>query len=166
MKYLLLLLTAVAINTFAAAQTYYHQKHVLANGGSISKTSNYSSFCVVGQLAASEFSTNAYNGTIGYLNREDNTTSISVVESNKLKIAVYPNPSSGDVNIDINTVIKDRVLITITDVSGRSIYKNEVDINSFRKITINKNAFVSSGTYTIQFSSSQGISSQKIVIIE
>lgn len=78
----------------------------------------------------------------------------------KQNISVYPNPSSGTVNIEI-TDLENTVSLSINDLYGKQIFDQELQKN---KITLD-NLNLSSGVYILNFTS-QGVTTTKKLIIE
>ncbi|MFN3556371.1 MAG: T9SS type A sorting domain-containing protein, partial [Bacteroidales bacterium] len=77
-----------------------------------------------------------------------NVTSVSdmVIDGNFL---MYPNPTSGDVNLQSAHMIRE---VKVIDITGRTVYANSVEANDYR---INTRGF-NSGIYFVQIVTSEG----------
>lgn len=78
--------------------------------------------------------------------------SVPTVELNKINI--YPNPSNGEVNINVS----ENSLVKVYDVTGRIVEEHNVNANS----TLNFNQ--SKGVYSVQIESNGVVKTQKLII--
>lgn len=87
---------------------------------------------------------------------------VGIAESASIDdLQVYPNPSNGEFVVELSGVDTDAQL-TITDVTGRTVYTEGVSMNgNFRK-ALNLN--VASGTYLLQITSEEGNVTRKIQV--
>ncbi len=83
-------------------------------------------------------------------------TAINMVEKSSLRTDIYPNPSSGVINISSSSIIRS---VQITDVLGRVVYGASPDSKT-DKVDVNS----ASGLYYITLTTDDGIITQKIVI--
>ena len=83
-------------------------------------------------------------------------TAMNVVSSNQVGIIVYPNPSQGVFVVEI----KQRMQVSITDLSGSSVYKSQLAIGS-HNIDLSKYA---DGVYLLEAANENG--SQVIRLIK
>ena len=81
---------------------------------------------------------------------------MNVVSSNQVGIIVYPNPSQGVFVVEI----KQRMQVSITDLSGSSVYKSQLAIGS-HNIDLSKYA---DGIYLLEAANENG--SQVIRLIK
>ena len=91
-----------------------------------------------------------------------NINSVSIIENNKTRaIEIYPNPSSGELTIDLNDYY-DNVEVALKSISGQLIskqfYKNTRNIN----FEINQQ----SGLYIIETKNGSNLNSSLIQIVE
>ena len=91
-----------------------------------------------------------------------NINSVSIIENNKTRpIEIYPNPSSGELNIELNNYY-DNVEVALKSISGQLIskqfYKNTRNIN----FEINQQ----SGLYIIETKNGSNLNSSLIQIVE
>lgn len=69
---------------------------------------------------------------------------------NQTQLAVYPNPTTTDLNLKIDSDLTGEGVVLIHDVLGRQVYESKVDLNgtsSVKQISVNK---LAAGVYTIQ----------------
>jgi hypothetical protein len=79
-------------------------------------------------------------------------------------IAVYPNPSNGNFRIELTTDKSAKALIKLFTAYGEPVWGPiEVEINRKLNLPVNL-AILSEGIYLLQFETSMGISSRKIII--
>jgi hypothetical protein len=79
-------------------------------------------------------------------------------ETNKTDFKVYPNPSEGVFNIELQNTQNSQKHINIFDLSGRIVYSNEYS----QKINLKD---LSPGIYIMQLTDNKGLSKQKKIII-
>ena len=88
------------------------------------------------------------------------TSSVGVNEINEHNILLYPNPVSNILKIKYLSEFKDKINVSITDITGKEVYKNEMISNL---LYVNVNNF-SKGVYFVHFNNSKLTATQKIVI--
>jgi len=101
-----------------------------------------------------------FSGTI----YDKQLASLSIVEET---MDVYPNPSSGDVNISINTNIDKRVTLMLFDVNGKIVYQKPVSlVNGINKFQLNlaKHSKLKSGIYYFKVNGLDAITIKEILI--
>lgn len=79
-------------------------------------------------------------------------------------LAVYPNPSNGNINIAFNSSVSEKATLKMFNLLGQQIYSNEVELaeglNSLNVNLTNQ----STGLYTIILQTSSSIYTQKIAV--
>ncbi|MES2762678.1 MAG: PKD domain-containing protein [Bacteroidota bacterium] len=79
-------------------------------------------------------------------------------------INVYPNPSSGNITIDLSSVSKENYQLEIINVVGQKVYSEQlIDVNGNLKKEINLLPF-GKGMYILNFTSSKKTRSVKVII--
>lgn len=80
----------------------------------------------------------------------------------EVRFDVFPNPFNSEINIDINSAISHRAVISIYDILGNIIYSKgyQIGTNSSIKIPLKE---INSGMYIIRISDDYGISTKKII---
>jgi hypothetical protein len=150
---------------FANSQTTQSQ-FVVSNGGGIEKSSVYTSFAVVGELAVSNFSNGTVSGTIGYLTEEDSSTTTSIFESYRNnEIWAYPNPTSGEIFINFRTSNVEVKSVKIINSVGEVLIQRDFDEGIEGVIKLNQDNSLSSGMYYIQVSGNYFFRTEKIIVI-
>ena len=83
---------------------------------------------------------------------------------NDAKITVYPNPSSGNVTLNLFSAIKENYHLEIFNAIGKKIYSEQlIDFNGNLKKEINLSAF-GSGLYILNFTNNRKTNSIKVII--
>lgn len=88
------------------------------------------------------------------------TSGIANVEK-ALTFAVFPNPATDVVTINWNKLSDTEAKITITDVSGKTVYSNTAKMNDNAKIDVSS---LQAGFYFLGVASEEGHNTQKLVI--
>jgi len=80
------------------------------------------------------------------------------------KITVYPNPSSGNITLNLFSAIKENYHLEIFNAIGKKIYSEQlIDFNGSLKKEINLSAF-GSGLYILNFTNNRKTNSIKVII--
>ena len=90
----------------------------------------------------------------------------SVLNNNKIdskQFNVYPNPSNGLFNLEINDIYSDDFSIKVVNVLGELVYKSNQEINILNTNKIDL-SHLKKGVYMIELNSSTYIQSQQIII--
>ncbi|MCF8423574.1 MAG: PKD domain-containing protein [Bacteroidia bacterium] len=83
---------------------------------------------------------------------------------NDAKITVYPNPSSGNITLNLFSAIKENYHLEIFNAIGKKIYSEQlIDFNGSLKKEINLSAF-GSGLYILNFTNNSKTNSIKVII--
>ncbi len=84
-------------------------------------------------------------------------------ENNSADINIYPNPNNGVFIVSVNVLAdKKNTNITLTDITGRIVYKEQLDTSS-GSLLINTRS-LEKGTYFIQISNSQSSTIKKVIV--
>ena len=99
------------------------------------------------------------------INLHDASVGINSVES-QLGLAIYPNPSSGNVSIDFNLSEKHTIAVTVTDLLGRTIESVAAKQYSAGEIKLNiaEKTSYQQGVYLVNINVDGNIISKKIII--
>ena len=84
-------------------------------------------------------------------------STVGLDEENSSEISIYPNPSSGNFNLNISNVNTASVDVEITDVSGKVILSNAYNTNNG---SINESINISNvddGVYIVRVNGGQSI---------
>lgn len=94
-------------------------------------------------------------------------TSISEQSMVENEIKVYPNPGNGRINLEFNMENRSDIELSITDLSGRLVFKQEMQavLQGKRKVTIDLSE-IKSGLYIVTLRSDEGIGTSRINIIK
>jgi hypothetical protein len=66
-------------------------------------------------------------------------------------LVVYPNPSKGNFNVQFTNVEASKVQLSLYDISGRNIYNNTYDGNSYFNENVQLNS-LQAGVYLLNVS--------------
>jgi hypothetical protein len=77
-----------------------------------------------------------------------------------INVRIYPNPTNGIINLDIDGRIINPA-ISITDLSGKEVYKERINITGQRSIDI---SFLKKGFYIVRVKDDKSFTSKKIVV--
>lgn len=84
--------------------------------------------------------------------------------TNTFGVNVYPNPANTSANVSFELNNDADVTITITDLSGKVVYTNEMGtVNGTQNVSINTDA-LTSGVYMVNVSVDGTVSTQKLIV--
>jgi len=76
---------------------------------------------------------------------------LGVNDMNDIKnVELYPNPTEGDVHIKFNTNLAEKMIVTITDVTGKVISTSQIASKEGNNLIIVPTDGMSSGTYFVK----------------
>ena len=81
----------------------------------------------------------------------------------KGSMLIYPNPSKGELFLDLNDVENDKYTISIKDILGKQVFLKEVYVNSTLHQKIDLTSFTK-GTYIINIENSNNQVVKKIIV--
>jgi hypothetical protein len=90
-----------------------------------------------------------------------NATSISEI-NNPIKVNIYPNPSNGDVSINING--KNTNEVEIFNVLGEVIYAQKLDNKNAQTLKLTANDFKSKGVYFVKVTNNTSSITERLII--
>ncbi len=83
---------------------------------------------------------------------------------NQIPLGVYPNPSTGNVTLEMNLKNGGNGIVKITDITGKNVLEqNVVTVNSLNTLSINIEN-LTDGIYLIQYLGKQNSKVQKVVL--
>jgi hypothetical protein len=90
---------------------------------------------------------------------------IKTIENNYTDVAVYPNPNNGAFTVSVNVLADEKnTNFILTDLTGRVIYKEQLDthagLNAYQINTSN----IAKGTYFFEISNAQAKTVKKIIV--
>jgi hypothetical protein len=93
------------------------------------------------------------------------TSGIKNIENNYTDVVVYPNPNNGAFTVSVNVVADEKnTNFILTDLTGRIIYKEQLDthagLNAYQINTSN----IAKGTYFFEISNAQAKTVKKIIV--
>jgi len=89
---------------------------------------------------------------------------ISTPEYPKLEYNLYPNPSTGVLNLSFNSVMEENVLLEIFDVTGSKVWSEELNSGKSEYSIVTND--LSAGSYIVRITSNRAAPSQQTWIVE
>ena len=91
-------------------------------------------------------------------------TLIGLEELVSTNFTIHPNPTNGVFFLNFNLEKKQNVLISITDLSGRSVYRKNLN-NMLGNVSIDANLNkISNGTYYVSIVTDESLETQKLIL--
>ena len=107
----------------------------------------------------------ASTGRIAFTKEAFSTTGIEEIEANGFNAVVYPNPVSEVMNLAINPGKSKSVVITLLDLSGRTVLSKKYDLQSEDLSTLKiPVAGFPSGIYMMKIQNGSNVISRKVVV--
>jgi photosystem II stability/assembly factor-like uncharacterized protein len=91
------------------------------------------------------------------------TASISDLNENLPKVAVFPNPFVNELNFNIDSKENNPIAIQIVDSSGKLVYKNTHEVSNEATITIYEANSFPDGIYLVTITSNNYTTTQKLI---
>lgn len=109
----------------------------------------------------------AFNFNVTYIIRaifnSSVLTSIESFEEINSELSVYPNPSNGLININIDSPSKEAMSLFIHDLQGKVVYENRLIESNKYNNTLNLN-HLDKGIYFIQLRHGKNITTKKLIL--
>ncbi len=83
--------------------------------------------------------------------------------NNEINFSVFPTVASSDINFAFDNKNVEKFDLNITDMSGRSVLQNSLDVNAGFQVNTLNISDLASGTYIISLKSAKGIATSKFV---
>ncbi|MGB3526739.1 MAG: GEVED domain-containing protein [Flavobacteriales bacterium] len=91
------------------------------------------------------------------------TIPTGVREVSNSNLAIYPNPTTGDVTIS-SADLSGNVEFELMDMTGRVVFRHQQVMSSNQPVTLALNGKLAQGTYTLRLISANGISSRPVMV--
>lgn len=78
--------------------------------------------------------------------------------------AIYPNPSNGEFNIEINSASREITNISISDVLGKQVSRDAFHVQVTAGNTLQVKSYLPAGLYLVSLQHSKGITTRKVII--
>jgi thiol-disulfide isomerase/thioredoxin len=89
---------------------------------------------------------------------------LGIEEPNENNFTVYPNPSSGDLFVELSNATNENTKITIYDMSGKLVFQQEAsNLSASEKIQISLNG-IENGMYTVNVQNGEKFSTRNFVL--
>lgn len=89
---------------------------------------------------------------------------INLSENQSSKFNVYPNPTTGSINLSLSAITATQTTVTVFDLSGRELFNQIFDSNGTFFATIDLSSNLSAGIYYIQVQNDNQRSIEKIIL--
>ncbi len=130
-------------------------QQVIASLGSYSNNGTVSLSTTVGEAIITTHSSNSSVLTQGFQQPEYFIiSSINETLGETLQIKVYPNPSAGNINIDLKNNHSEQVFLTVTDMLGQIVLKQNLLINTINQVDLQEEA---NGQYVFGITDKSGV---------
>lgn len=153
MKQLASTLTLCALALFGFAQTSAQQ--VIASAGSYTTGGSVSLSSTIGESIVTTHNAPSNMLTQGFQQPEYTiVNSITEAAGETLFIRVYPNPTAGNIAIDLQSNHGEELFLIVTDLLGQIVMKQNLFMNTFNAIDLRCEA---NGQYILGIMDKQGI---------
>ena len=88
--------------------------------------------------------------------------SVAIYDNGEGNLNIYPNPTTGNVMISVNSLLNEEVTVTISNVTGQVIHELKTTTNKLNSVSLTQPA----GLYIIQAASSKGKHTSRLTISE
>ena len=105
----------------------------------------------------------AINSILKYYNPNGITIGVQSYQVNGNDVNIYPNPSTGIVNFDVNGPNKENINIRIYDVAGRMIFQKVLNVDGITNTSFDFSEFPR-GLYIVNTSSTEENYTKKLII--
>ena len=93
------------------------------------------------------------------------TSGIKSFDSNSSDVNIYPNPNNGVFTVSLNVLANEKTTdIILTDITGRVIYKDQLDTQASTASSKINTSGLEKGTYFMQISNSQSNTVKKVIV--
>ena len=119
----------------------------------------------IGDIYVATFGRGVYMTDLDYVgidDQPDDATGLSVEA-----LHVYPNPSMGDLNINITVEGASNSFVEVYDLSGRSVYSHDCsNLGRGKQEIVIPAGSLTRGTYVVQYNNGNTLFSQKVIILK
>ena len=109
-----------------------------------------------------------YNGNDIFIDNINISTATGIQENhgNISRVSVYPNPSSSQVNVNVNLATSEKTAITVYNLMGQPVYTKNYDFNAGENLVNIPVDQLATGMYTVLVSSTSGAYQTKISVVK
>jgi hypothetical protein len=94
-----------------------------------------------------------------------NVTGINEVPFSADNVSLFPNPNNGKFTVTVNaSTHEENTLLILTDITGRVIYKEQVDIHADTETLYVNAGNLAKGAYFLQISNAQSSTVKKLIV--
>src|SRR5690606_31240937 len=130
-------------------------QQVIASAGSYTTNGSVSLSSTVGETVITTHTAAGAVLTQGFQQPEYViTNSITEAAGETLHIKVYPNPTAGNITIDLQSSNGEQLLLTVTDMLGQIVLTQNLSMNTVNPVDLHREA---NGQYIFGITNKQGI---------
>ena len=93
----------------------------------------------------------------------NNSSSSNTVAATEVQLTIYPNPTTGIVNIDFSNAQSEQVIVQVLDVVGKEVYTQSLGAIQKGQTTVDLST-EPSGVYIVKATSGSSVTTQKLVL--
>jgi len=110
-------------------------------------------------IASNDCGIKSYTKNIQIVN-----TSIKNINNNNNSIKIFPNPATNIINIEFNTIFRNKISVKLINTLGQEIENNSIYMNSKNSIISINTQNIQRGVYIIMIETDSNIISRKIIL--
>jgi len=139
---------------YFVAQAQSLSPSVIATAGSYFEAGSFSLSTTIGEPLTETLVNNNNILTQGF-QQPDYTVISNITEAflPQLNITVYPNPADKHLNILVKATTVSKALLTLTDIQGRTLFKETFQYNTLKNIDLSD---IAQGSYTLIHQNEEG----------
>jgi hypothetical protein len=85
----------------------------------------------------------------------------NVTGKTPFSVITYPNPYTNNFNIEVSSSSTENVEVSVYDINGKLIYKNEMPLKAISELQIGAN--YTSGTYNVVVSQGKNVKTLRVI---
>lgn len=159
MKKYLFSISAILITTFGFTQSL--ERNVIASSGNFSSNSTISISSTLGEVFVTTLDGSSGGLTQGFQQPTNSIIDGIKSEYEDLGISLFPNPTNGSFNLNMNFEVSEKIKITLNDVLGRNIENRNIITTALNESFNLENE--GDGIYFIQIRIKDKLYTEKII---
>lgn len=117
----------IALFLYSKANSQTISSDVISSGGGY-LTNSYSSMSItIGEPITETISNNGITLTQGFQQSDYNITEIEELNSENIKVTIFPNPATDLINLKLEAEYSENLSFEIFDITGNEILKNNLE---------------------------------------
>lgn len=145
-------ITSILAFLICAYMSYCQQ--VIASSGGFTSNGSVSLSTTVGETVVNTNSVGETTLTQGFQQPDwFVVTNILEVADETLRVNIYPNPTNGNISIDLKSANSERFSLLVTDITGKTILRQNIFSNTINSVNLQTEA---NGQYLFGILDSEG----------